>query len=113
MSDTMKQAEALVNIAFETYTQEIAPGLPPARRYAGAMVTNALGIAQRRLGNPDPGNALVENLGVESLEFIAKALREGKISTASYSELQNILLNYLEAELAITNPKFLNRRKGK
>ncbi len=111
MSNTMKQAEALVNIALETYIQEIAPDLPSTKRYAGAMVANALGIAQRRLENPDPGDSLVENLSVESLEFIAKALRKGKISTASNSDLQNILLNYLEAELAITNPKFLERRK--
>lgn len=112
MSDAMKQAEALVNIALETYAEEIAPDLPSAKRYAGAMVANALGIAQRRLANPDPGETLVESLGAESIEVIANALREGTISTNSHPELQEILLIYLEAELAITNPKFLERRRG-
>lgn len=112
MSDAMKQAEALLAIAMETYAQEIAPELPSPKRYTGAMVANALGIARRRLGHPDPGDALAESLGAESIEALAKALRSGKISSASHGELADYLLNYLEAELAITNPKFLEKRKG-
>jgi hypothetical protein len=112
MSDAMKQAEALVAIALDTYTEEIAPELPSAKRYAGAMVANALGIAQRRLASPHPGDALVVSLGAESLESLAEALRSGKVTTASHPELVETLLKYLEAELAITNPKFLERRKG-
>ena len=112
MSDAMKQAEALVTIALDTYAQEIAPELPPAKRYAGAMVANALGIAQRRLSNPDPGSALVESLGATSIADLAEALRSGKISAASHGGLADKLLRFLEAELAITNPKFLERRKG-
>jgi hypothetical protein len=112
MSDAMKQAEALVSIALDTYAEEIAPELPSAKRYAGAMVANALGIAQRRLNNPDPGDALVESVGAISLEALAGALRSGKLSTASHPDLADKLLIYLEAELAITNPKFLVRRKS-
>ena len=112
MSDAMKQAEALVNIALDTYTQEIAPELPSAKRYASAMVANALGIAQRRLARPDPGGALVESLDAESLESLAGALRSGKVTTSSHPKLADKLLVYLEAELAITNPKFLERRNG-
>ena len=111
MSETTKQAEVLVSIALETYTEEITPELPPAKRYTGAMVANALGIAQRRLYSPDPSDALVESVGVESLTALAGALREGKISTASHPDIADRLLKYLEAELAITNPKFLERRK--
>jgi hypothetical protein len=112
MSDAMKQAEALVTIALDTYAQEIAPELPPAKRYAGAMVASALGIAERRLSNPDPGDALVESLGAESIGALARALRSGKISSASHDGLDKHLLVYLEAELAISNPKFLERRKS-
>lgn len=111
MNDAMKQAEALVNIALETYQQEIAPDLASPRRYAGAMVANALGIALRRLGSPDPGDILVEKLEAESLQSIAAALRKGDISLTTNPDLQDILLLYLEAKLAITNPKFLERRK--
>jgi len=112
MSGAMKQAEALVTIALDTYAEEIAPKLPSNKRYAGAMVASALGIAQRRLNSPDPGDALVESLGAGSIEALAEALRAGKISTASHGDLADKLLVYLEAELAITNPRFLERRKG-
>ncbi len=112
MSDAMKQAEALLAIAMETYAQEIASDLPSPKRYTEAMVANALGIARRRLNHPDPGDALVESLGAENLIALAGALRSGKISSASHGELADELLKYLESELAITNPKFLERRKG-
>jgi len=63
MSDAMKQAEALLTIALDTYAEEITPALPSGQRYAGAMVASALGIAQHHLSSPDPGDALVESLG--------------------------------------------------
>jgi hypothetical protein len=112
MSEQIKQAEALVAIALDTYAEEIVPELSASKRYTGAMVANALGIAKRRLSHPDPGDALLESLGATSLMALAAALREGKISSASHGELAEKLLNYLEAELAITNPKFLERRKS-
>ena len=112
MSDTLKQAEALLTIALETYAQELVPELPPEKRYTGAMVASALGIAQRRLSNPDPGDALLESLDAQNLKALAKALRSGEMSDASRPGLADELLKYLEAELAITNPKFLERRKG-
>jgi hypothetical protein len=111
MSEIIKQAEALVSIALDTYAEEIAPELPSTKRYAGAMVANALGIAQRRLANPYPGDALVESLGAQNLESLAMALRSGDVSSTTNPELQKALLKYLEAELAITNPKFLERRR--
>ena len=112
MSDAMKQAGALVSIALDTYAQEIAPELPPAKRYAGAMVANALGIAWRRLSNPDPAGALVESLGATSIEALVRSIRSDEMADASDKTLPAKLLDYVEAELAITNPKFLDRRKG-
>lgn len=111
MSETIKQAESLVSIALDTYAEEIAPELTSSKRYAGAMVANALGIAQRRLASPDPGEPLVESLDTESLATLAGALRSGDISSTTNRELHDTLLKYLEAELAITNPKFLERRR--
>ena len=112
MSDAMKQAGALVTIALDTYAEEIAPELPSSKRYAGAMVASALGIAQRQLNHPDPGDALVASLGATSLAALAQNLRSGEMSDASRPDLADELLNYLEAELAITNPNFLERRKS-
>ncbi len=111
MSEQIKQAEALVAIALETYAEEIVPELTSSKRYTGAMVANALGIAKRRLSHPDPADALIESLGAENIEALAGALRSGKISSASHPGLADYLLKYLEAELVIINPKFLERRK--
>jgi hypothetical protein len=112
MSDAMKQAGALVSIVLDTYAQEITPALPSGQRYTGAMVASALGIAQRHLSSPDPGDALVESLGATSLKALSQDLRSGEMPDASRPDLADELLKYLEAELAITNPKFLERRKG-
>ena len=112
MNEAMKQAGALVTIALHTYAQDIATELPPGKRYTGAMVASALGIAQRRLNCPDPGDALVKSLDFQSIKDLSQALRSDTLSTASHPALADTLLQYLEAELAITNPKFLERRKG-
>ncbi len=112
MSDAMKQAGALLTITLDTYVEEITPALPSGQRYTGAMVASALGIAQRRLSIPDPGDALVKSPGATSLEALSQALRSGEMSDASHPYLADELLKYLEVELAITNPKFLERRKG-
>ena len=76
------------------------------------MVANALGIAQRRLNNRDPADALVESLGATSIEALARSIRSDEMADASDETLPVKLLDYVEAELAITNPKFLERRKG-
>jgi len=111
MNDAMKQAEALLSIALDTYVQEIAPDLPSDKRYAGAMIANALGMAKRRLNSPDPGTTLIEGLGVTSLAALAGDIRTGKISENTDPDLVDQLMRYLEAELSISNPKFLVRRK--
>lgn len=112
MADRTKEAEALLDIALGTYTQEILPGLPSDKRYTGAMVANALGIAQRRLTRPDPGEALVSELDSDTLEGVAGAIREGTISDRTHDRLAEKLLTYVEQELQIANPRFLKRRKG-
>ena len=108
----MKQAEELLAIVLSTCRDEILPGLAANKRYTLAMIASAIGIAERRLTHGDPAKALLEALDADSLEALARAIRSGGISDASHDRLSTHLLAYLQAELAISNPKFLARRAG-
>ncbi|MDH3579890.1 MAG: DUF6285 domain-containing protein [Hyphomicrobiales bacterium] len=111
MADRMEKAQALLDVALSTYAQEILPGLPGDQRYTGAMIANALGIAQRRLTNPDPAQSLLDRLDCDTQEALAKAIREGAVSDATHDGLAATLLDYVEQELEITSPRFLKRRQ--
>lgn len=111
MADRMEKAQALLDVALSTYDQEILPGLPGDQRYTGAMIANALGIAQRRLTNPDPAQSLLDRLDCDTQEALAKAIREGAVSDATHDGLAATLLDYVDQELEITNPRFLKRRQ--
>lgn len=106
-----EKARAYLDIAHETYMQEIAPSLPKEKRYAGAMIASALAVAQRRLSHADPAHDLLEATGASDLDRLAKAIRSGEITDETRKSLAADLMAYVEAELAITNPKFLERRK--
>ncbi len=110
MTETTELAAELIDIAVGTYRDEILDALPPDRRYIGAMVANAAGIATRRLREADPSAALVAALGGESPESLAAQIRKGAISEDSHADLRQVLLDYLRDELRITNPNFLTRR---
>jgi hypothetical protein len=112
MADGTQKAAALLEIALAAFRDEIQPGLEKDKRYTGAMVANALGIAERRLTHDDPEAALVERFGAESLAALARSIRSCDISGASYPALAQELLDHLRADLAITNPRFLARREG-
>lgn len=112
MADGRDKAAALLEIARATFEDEIRPGLDKDKRYAGAMVANALGVAERRLTHADPEAALVARFGAENLSGLAAAIRDCEISSASHSTLAQELLDHVRAELAITNPRFLASRES-
>lgn len=111
MTDRAHKAIGLLDIAIDTYAREILPGLPKDKRYTGAMVANALGIAQRRLSEPDPDKALLQRFGAETLAEAARAIRARDVTGPAGADLQQALLTYVEQELQITNPRFLERRR--
>ena len=113
MADRTTKAQALLDIALDTYAEEILPDLPSEQRYTGAMVANALGIAQRRMASPDPGETLVNELGGDTLEGLALAIRKGTVSDTSHKNLAETLLAHVEQELEISNPRFLKRRRDR
>lgn len=112
MSDQVTKARALLEIASDTYAEEILPALPAGKRYVAAMTANAFRIAQRRLTQPDPSGPLLAACNTESLGELAGSIRGGNVTGMSEDTLRQNLLTYLEAELAITNPRFLERRRG-
>jgi len=112
MDKRQEKAKTYLSITLDTYTQEIAPALPKEKRYVGAMISSALGVTQRRLDHADPAEALLQTLDASGMKTLAKSIRSGETSDHSHETLATTLMDYVEAELAITNPKFLERRKG-
>ena len=106
-------AEALLAIALATYRDEILPALPPDKRYVGAMVANALDIAARSLPadlatrETELAAALTGSPG--DLGELARRFRKGEVPGGD--EGARLLLKaWLERELAVRNPRFLESR---
>ena len=110
MSDPVSKAKPLIDVAADTFVEEILPEVSAEHRYTAAMAANALSIARRRLSQPDPGENLLATLGVATLGELAGKLRAGELTSAPEQGLREHLLGYVEAELAITNPRFRDQR---
>ncbi|MEM8744368.1 MAG: DUF6285 domain-containing protein [Pseudomonadota bacterium] len=113
MARQTSQTQSLVDVAADTFVDEIMPALPDEKRYTAAMVANALSIARRRLSHDDPALPLLDAFEANDLDALATAFRAGDVGGEPEPKIREKLLYYLEAELAITNPNFLERRKGK
>ncbi|MEO8651617.1 MAG: DUF6285 domain-containing protein [Hyphomicrobiaceae bacterium] len=107
--------DALLDLANETLRSSVLAALPPAQRYAGAMIANALEIARRGL----PGEVeaaewvLLDDLyddGEGSIAQLARDIRAGSLPQGKVAELAESLRTLLIAELRVTNPKFLASR---
>lgn len=110
---------ALVAIALETYRAEIMPGLPPDQRYIGAMIANALEIALRSMGSEAEALAVVENavlsgLGTGPAPNAAQLVHDIRADRTGMPDdnLRRALLNLVEHELAVRNPRYLKVRKA-
>ena len=110
-----KDAEALLDLAIETLKAEISPALPADKRYAAAMVANALEIARRDVATADDAQDLVlldaiYEDGDGTLKQLAADIRKGEIGEDKHPDLRIRLRNHLVAELKIRNPRFLKSR---
>jgi len=107
--------EALIELAIHTLKSEIGPSLPAEKRYASAMIVNALEIAKRGVAGEREAVAweLLDQLyddGEGSLTQLAADIREGEIDVESHPDLRAKLRKLILAELAVTNPRFLRDR---
>jgi hypothetical protein len=110
-------SEALIELALATVRVELMPALPPDKRYAAAMIANALEIARREVTNDaeSPLWPLLDELyepGEGNAAKLAADIRSGEVSEVKNPGLGTKLKAVLEAELAIANPRFLAARKG-
>ena len=106
-------SRALLDIAFETYRDEILGELAGSKRYTGAMVANAMQIARRALVAGDPADTLLARLfpdGSMDLRALADGIRKGQFTEDTSPGLLDVLLDYVTEQLEITNPRFLERR---
>lgn len=111
-------AEALLDLIAEAFKAEIAPALPPEKRYLAAMIGNALDISRREMAVEE--EALVFRLldhfyedGDGSLAGLARDIRSRAISDATHPELRARLKAHLAEELKVRNPRFLAARGSK
>ena len=110
-------AETLLGLALATLRDEIAPALPADKRYAGAMLANALEIARRDIGNEADTplwpllDAIYDEETAGSPKKLAADIRAGTVSEETMPGLGGKLLAVLVTELAINNPRFLAKGK--
>ena len=109
-------AAALLELSLATLRDELLPLLPPDKRYAAAMVVNAIEIAKREIAATDgeqPIWALLDEVyddGEGSPATLATDIRSGIVDETTRPGLGKRLLAVLEAELAVTNPRFVKSR---
>ena len=111
-------AETLIELAAAAVRTELAPSLPPEQKYLAAMVASALDIARREITGRRR-HAAVGRCSTASTRT-AKARRSSSppISGPARSARPPIpasagkLLEVLETELRLRNPKALPARPG-
>lgn len=108
--------ESLIELAVTTLRGEIAPTLAGDARYQAAMIANALEIARRAImvGGEEARFAVLDRVyddGEGTLEDLARDIRAGKVSSATYPELAVMLRRLLIEEVEVHNPRFLDGRR--
>ena len=110
-----KDAGALLGLAAETLKAEIMTALPAEKRYAAAMIANALEVAAREIAGEAEAaqfallDAVYED-GDGTLKRLAGDIRSGAVNDRSHPDLRARLKAQLIAELAVRNPRFLKSR---
>lgn len=115
MTHARLDANALLDLAIETLKSELAPVLPADKRYAAAMLGNALDIARREIaGESETADfALLDAVypdGDGTMEQLAKDIRAGQVSARTHPDLPKLIRAQLIAELKVRNPRFLKSR---
>ncbi|MBS0241000.1 MAG: hypothetical protein JSS20_02400 [Proteobacteria bacterium] len=118
MSHKKLGAEALLDLAAEAFKAEVAPSLPPEKRYLAAMIGNALDIARREAAVEEEalGFQLLDPFyddGDGTMAQLARDIRAGTISDKTHGDLRKRLKAHLVNELKVRNPRFLVSRGAK
>lgn len=116
MSGRKLGADALLDLVAEMLRQDIAPVLPAEKRYAAAMMGNAIDIAQREItGDTETADfALLDAVyedGDGTMQQLARDIRAGEVGHVETTKLHRLLEAQLIAELSVRNPRLLKARK--
>lgn len=108
-------ADNLIALAVATLRSELAPHLPADKRYAAAMIANALEIARREIltdGDAAQWELLdrIYDEGEGSLQKLSTDIRDGTVDERAQPPLAEGLRKLLVAELKIANPRALTPR---
>ena len=111
-------AAALIELAIASLRDEVVPSLPADKRYAAAMIANALQIARREIATDteQPLWPLLDEIyddGDGTPRKLAADIRSGIVGESTRPGVGRKLLSTLEAELAVVNPRFLASRGAK
>lgn len=115
MTDKRIGPDHLLEIAAATVREELAAALPADKRYAAAMVANAIDIVRRML----PGEAegaewtLLDRFydeGEGTMRQLADDIRAGSLPDDKAKVLPGALRTCLIEELRAKNPRFLKSR---
>lgn len=87
------------------FAARIQPNLSPAERYTGAMLKRALDVLQAEAAAATPPEAALQRACFGTPEALARALR-ARVELPP-STLRASLRAYVEAKLALSNPRFL------
>lgn len=115
MTSKKLDADALLDLAIETLKTDLAPSLPADKRYAAAMVVNALEIARRDVSGEEGtvGLELLDRVyddGEGTFRQLSGDIRSGRVTDAAVPDLRKQLRAMLIAELRVRNPRFLKSR---
>ena len=110
--------DALLDIVQDMLRNEISPVLPPEKRYAAAMMINALDIARRAITNEDETAdfALLDAIyddGDGTMQRLAADIRSGAVDANNHPDLLHMLKAQLISELKVRNPRALKSREIK
>lgn len=128
-------ARELIEVARESLLEHVLPGLEGEARYHALMIASAMAIALRELGTartdlgdeveslrglyehrePDAGPARDEDplQSLAALEArLARDLRDGVLDGGPQFAVRRWLRARLEARLAVSNPRALDRHRG-
>lgn len=110
-----KAPEDLIALAIEMLRTELQPALPADKRYASAMIANALEIARREILAAEEAAQLqlLDHFyedGDGTMAQLAANIRKGDISDTKHRDLRQRLRAHLITELKVRNPRFLASR---
>jgi hypothetical protein len=100
----------------EYLSEEVLPRAPKADSYHLRVAISALGMVERELWQSEEVGVryfqLLETLGFEGEDDLAKRIRNGDLSELQFNEIKPAVLAHVEEKLIVSNPTFVRTYEG-